>query len=43
MPQDHLIMPRAILRVLSCSADHFGIGQQDAEAILNYWKEQYAA
>jgi hypothetical protein len=43
MLHDPGMMPRAILRVLSCSADHFGIGPQDAEAILNYWKEQYAA
>ncbi|MDF1630508.1 MAG: hypothetical protein P1U78_11995 [Alcanivoracaceae bacterium] len=43
MPKDHLTMPRAILRVLSCSADHFGIGQQDAQEILNHWKEQFVA
>ncbi|MFN3714736.1 MAG: hypothetical protein ACK4SX_13855 [Alcanivoracaceae bacterium] len=43
MREDHLIMPRAILHVLSSSADHFGIDRQDAQAILNHWKEQYAA
>jgi hypothetical protein len=43
MPKEHLTMQRAILHVLSCSADHFGVGEHAAEAILNQWKEQYAA
>lgn len=43
MPKPSHTMSCAILRVLSCSADFFGIGQHDAETILNQWKENYVA
>jgi hypothetical protein len=43
MREDHLIMPRTILHVLRCSANHFGIDPMDAQTILNHWKEQYSA
>jgi hypothetical protein len=43
MPKPAHTMNCAILRVLSCSANFFGIGEHDAEAILNQWKENNLA
>ena len=37
------LMIRAILQVLSHSADDFGVGRHHAEIILNRWKENHLA